>query len=271
MDYRVSFIVAVLCVVYFWAYLSMNRKLRESSVKEREEYSTVMDGMQETLSGIKTIRLFREENFFTTRFSKIVNNHYHFLLKLQNWKSMGQSATSAVTDLIPVVALLSCVFFITKGEMTLGTAISFYTFLPSLWEPIQNLTDVNLARQMSKSVEERLDNLLIQACDIQASLPLQGQPDEQIKFKNLSVNDLYFAYQQEHTIYNDFNFTLNHGDRLAIIGPSGCGKSTLINLLLGYLKPDKGKIILNEKEIQAQPEGKLLSFTTMLPQDIFVF
>jgi cobalt/nickel transport system ATP-binding protein len=64
-----------------------------------------------------------------------------------------------------------------------------------------------------------------------------------IKVKNLS-----FSYEQDDCVFQDFNFNLKKGERIALIGDNGCGKTTFFKLIMGLLKPDAGQIkIFNQK------------------------
>ncbi len=68
------------------------------------------------------------------------------------------------------------------------------------------------------------------------------------------IKHLYKAYEERngemHYILNDVNLEIESGEFICILGKSGCGKSTLLNLLAGYLKPDQGAILVDEREIK---------------------
>ena len=67
-------------------------------------------------------------------------------------------------------------------------------------------------------------------------------------FKKLEFKNVSFAYNEKNSVLNDLNFKINLSESVLITGPSGCGKSTTVDLILGFFKPTKGKILVNEKE-----------------------
>ena len=62
----------------------------------------------------------------------------------------------------------------------------------------------------------------------------------------LEAKDISFQYTKNNIILDHVSFTVNPGERVALIGPSGCGKSTLAQILSGYLPPSSGSVLLNE-------------------------
>ena len=77
-----------------------------------------------------------------------------------------------------------------------------------------------------------------------------------IKFKQkkplLKLEDISIAFAKR-TILQDINLEINHGEILGMLGPNGVGKSTIFNLITGLIKPDKGKIIINDEKVNDYP------------------
>ena len=93
-------------------------------------------------------------------------------------------------------------------------------------------------------------------------------PDK--KLDSLEVEDLGFNYDDKKVIFKSVNIKLEKGLVYGICGPSGSGKSTFINLLLGFLKPNKGKIKFNNKII-SENLREWRNNIGFVPQDIFLF
>lgn len=77
---------------------------------------------------------------------------------------------------------------------------------------------------------------------------------------SLKVENLIFSYpgQKESVVLSDLCFEFFEGQSYSISGPSGCGKSTLSSILMGYLAPKKGRVVLGEREIHGVPSKKVL-------------
>lgn len=65
----------------------------------------------------------------------------------------------------------------------------------------------------------------------------------------LEAKDVSFGYTKKNLVLNHINFSVNAGERVALIGPSGCGKSTLSQILSGYLTPSSGRVLFNGKSL----------------------
>ena len=65
---------------------------------------------------------------------------------------------------------------------------------------------------------------------------------KKVTFNSLRFKSVNFDYVGKTNIFNNINFKINHGDKICIIGETGSGKSTLVNLILGLIRPSKGKI-----------------------------
>jgi len=84
---------------------------------------------------------------------------------------------------------------------------------------------------------------------------------------NLVINNLYFSYNEDSTIFNDLNLDVRAGEFLAILGPSGCGKTTLLNLLSGFYQSDAGHVLLRGQEIEPEDPhfGYVFQSATLFP------
>lgn len=82
----------------------------------------------------------------------------------------------------------------------------------------------------------------------------------------LEVQDLEFSYHHGRTIFEDVNFSLDHGEILTILGPNGAGKSTLLNCMTNLLTPSSGKVLLEGKDIRQIPLKEVARVIGYVPQ-----
>lgn len=270
-EWKTASMVLVLSLMFFLAYLRLNKKLRITGKAEREAYSSVLNSAQEILGGMETIQKFQKESYFSNRFAHQAQQYYKNMTKLQYWKSLGQSSVDMLTQAAPVLAIVVTAVFLFYGQTTIGAVISIYAFLPYLWEPLRNLTDVNIAKQQAKVVEQRLIDLF----DTDEISKLEIKPQllkpvfsgiECIIFDHVS-----YSYDSIHEVIHDLSFKIQKGQRIAITGPSGSGKSTLIKLLIGELSPVTGSISINGLPMKKGEKTSFLNFFSIMPQNIFLF
>ena len=254
-------------VIFFLVYIQINKFLRKSAVKEREGFSTLMTEANETLAGINTIQLYSAQDHTANYFTNLVDTYEHRLSKLKYWETLSKAATNAIMSIIPIAAILAGIFYLVGGgNVTVGTIIAFYYFLPRLKDPVMALTDFNVGMQNAKAVEKRLEELLVKEEGESKDLEKISTID-QLEFK-----DVGFGYpDDEVTILSKLNVKLERGDSLAITGPSGAGKTTLMRLLMHQEIPSQGEILINGKNSEGIDPDSYTARISVLPQDVYVF
>ncbi len=257
-----ALIVTIFSLFYFLYYSTLNRKLRKYSEKERESYSRLMDVTEEALSGYDAILKNQGESFFEERLSKETESNYRSLMNVQKWKSLGTTATQFLLDSIPLLIMIAGAYMVFNGQSTIGVLFSFYTYIPSLSQPITNLTDANMTIQSGKAVEERVSSLL-QKNDDSAGQEITG-------IQSLSFDDVTFAWGEKPLIHH-LSFTVKKGDRIFVEGPSGIGKSTLMKLIMKEIVPQAGSIHVNSTNIKEISTKDYYKHISTVPQDFFIF
>ena len=82
---------------------------------------------------------------------------------------------------------------------------------------------------------------------------------------NLSIKNVYFHYEEGNNLLNSLSFNVNKGDTIGIVGPSGSGKSTLVSIILGFLKPTKGQVLLDGVSIDEVAAPDYFSYVPQFP------
>jgi ABC-type multidrug transport system fused ATPase/permease subunit len=88
---------------------------------------------------------------------------------------------------------------------------------------------------------------------------------------SVTFSDVSFGYENDDVSINKVSFNLSPGEKVAIVGKSGAGKSTLIDLILGFYRPDKGKIEIGSIDISSILPMDLKSHIAFISQDVFLF
>lgn len=95
-----------------------------------------------------------------------------------------------------------------------------------------------------------------------------NSPNRHNDFGELTLNDVSFSYNDQNEILNNINLTILKGDKIGIVGNSGSGKTTLMNLLLGFLQPTNGALLLDQEKLSPKDWQKHLSY---VKQNVFIF
>ena len=83
--------------------------------------------------------------------------------------------------------------------------------------------------------------------------------------RRMSIKNVSFFYQKENLILNSISVELKKGDVLGIVGPSGSGKSTLLSIIIGLIKPSKGAVFLNDKNVIDLPSSEYFAYVPQFP------
>jgi ABC-type multidrug transport system fused ATPase/permease subunit len=142
-------------------------------------------------------------------------------------------------------------------------AICFFRILPSVNRIVVNLNSLQYSQKSSELIS---NEFLFSHSSIQAETKLTT-----IEFASLNFSDVNFSYNKKNAnLLNNLNFSINKGDFVGIVGKSGSGKSTLVLILLGFIKPTKGTVIINNKYdlyLENLNWGKLVGY---VPQETYL-
>ncbi len=209
---------------------------------------------------------------------KVYGKYKLFLNKINNISSKYTDAEVSIRFLVPFprilieIIVLSSFFLVLSFSVLFGNKIQLMSLLifgyaslriiPSLNE---FMTSINVARSAKKAVNDlykyALENL---------NKPNNKNRLKKNKFQKLIVKKLNFKYQNsKFQSIKNLSFEINRGDFLGIIGPSGVGKSTLMKILIGFIKPNNGKLILNGFN-KKNYEINIRNFSSYIPQDNFI-
>ena len=249
-------------------YILINRHLRRTSLKEREEFSLLMDEANETIQGINTIQLYTSEDHFANQFNHSVERYEHELTKLKFWQTLSKATINAMTSIVPLAAITGGIVFLSMGGYIKGgDIVAFYYLLIRLKDPVKELADFNVNMQNAKAVEARLASILNRE-DIDNNK--NAKPIDTIN--EIEFKEVTFQYEDADVpSLNQLNLTLTKGDIVAITGTSGKGKSTLLRLLKRQLEPTKGQIRINRTDYLNVERVSYIDKISVVTQEVFIF
>nr|WP_330377549.1 ABC transporter ATP-binding protein [Cellulosilyticum ruminicola] len=170
------------------------------------------------------------------------------------------------------------VFFIgyrlvVTGEIQIGTLLAFCMYVGMFWRPIMNLSTFYNTLITNLSAAERIFGILDEVPAIKNIDEATGKPLPQLDtiIGRIIFDHVSFAYDQENLVLDDVNFTVNPGERVALVGPTGAGKTTIISLLSRFYDPTVGRILIDGKDIKKVDLESLRSQMGIMLQDTFLF
>lgn len=246
-------------------------RIRKANKKVLREFSDISGYMQERMAGFAVVKLFGMEEQEKDRFHDISESIYRNNRKVNRYFSLGEALTASFSEIICAVVVCFAAGFIVKGDMSIGDMIVFYSYLGYFITPIRRFAELNVTYARSIAGIERVYEILDTKPDIvekkePARLPENARMD--IAFRHVS-----FQYDKHSYIHNidDVSFSVQEGEKIALVGSSGCGKTTIVNLLTRFYDTDSGTIYLAGKELREYSLDSLYAQMGMVFQETILF
>jgi len=268
--YSSSFIIFSLMTAIF--YFLLKNKLVDKGKALQIEHSKNIKIIGQSFSSIKEIKISQKENFFVNLyytsvnlieklyfFSYLVSKYPRLLLEILAVLMITSFAFimfffDAEGQLIPLLALLAaaCIRFIPALNSIIGSLNSLKFYSPSFDLIYKQLKTALSAKDATNKIANNLNK-------------------DKINFDiEIALKDVSFSYPNSNKLaLENVNLNIKKGEIIAIIGSSGSGKTTLINLILGFISPNKGEIKVDNKNIINNLES-WQSKLGYVPQDVYL-
>jgi ATP-binding cassette, subfamily B, multidrug efflux pump len=268
MDIPLSLVTLSVLPVLIYGTFLFRKKVRESYRDVRLHLARLNAYMQEHITGMNIVQIFRNEKSELKRFSSI-NSEY----REANIKSIFYYAIFYPgVELLSSVAIGLIIWYgggeIIQGTLTIGVLFAFIQFTEMFFRPIRDLSEKYNIMQTAMASSERIFKLLDNNTFIKnpdSPLTLQNVKGE-IEFRNV-----WFAYNDEDYVLKDISFKINPGETVAIVGHTGAGKTSIINILTRFYDISKGEILLDGINISHVDKRELRKNISTVLQDVFLF
>lgn len=246
-----------------------NGKMKTAFKRNREKIADINSQIEDSLSGIRVVKSFANENVEMKKFN--AGNENFVAAKKLSYKYMGiyNSGLGAMSTLITVIVLLAGVSLMLNGSIVVTDLITFLLYINNFTEPVRKLVNFTEQFQNGYSGFERFLEILSIAPDI------ADEPDAvslkevkgAIEFKKVS-----FYYENEsEKVLDNLDLKVEAGDYIALVGPSGVGKTTLCSLIPRFYEVSEGGIFLDGTDIRHIKLEELRSHIGIVQQDVYLF
>ncbi|GBF78787.1 ABC transporter ATP-binding protein [Aphanothece sacrum] len=255
-------------IVYF------QQQYRKANYQSREKLSDLNSMLQENVTGINIVQLFRREQFNAELFRHINQQYRNSVDKT----IFHDSAVSATLEWISLVAIGGVLWlggiFILNETITFGTLSAFILYSQRLFNPLRQFADKFTMFQSGFTGIERISELMNEPINIvEAKHNIQSletlnksEISGEIRFENV-----WFGYKKDEFVLKNLDFIIPPGEKIALVGPTGAGKSSIIRLLCRLYEPSKGRILIDGIDIRDIPKVELRQYIGMIFQDSFLF
>jgi ATP-binding cassette subfamily B multidrug efflux pump len=244
------------------------RGARESFRQVRRWVAQINAFLQENLTGMSVVQLFRREEKNLGRFREINRRHADANMAGIFYYAVFYPAIEFLAALATALILLYGGGRVLRGTITLGALVAFIQYSDRFWRPISDLSDKFNILQAAMASSERIFTLLDTPPQVlpPASPVPRPRAEGRVAFEGVS-----FAYAEDTWVLKDIDFVVEPGRSVALVGATGAGKTSIISLLARFYDVQKGRITLDGVDIRDWDPSALRSSLAVVLQDVHLF
>lgn len=265
-DYKITlFLSAFLLINALILVKILSPMIKKAGVKRERAMKDFFETLETNLSNFKFIKLRAKEKDVTSLFSSQSFDFSRANITSESVNAMPRIFLEAVGFCVLILVVILLVMQ-RKGDISGSLAmismfvLALYRLMPSANRIITSYHDLLYYRSSLDIIYQAL-----QSKD-------ENLKDEKIDFKeSIELKNISFAYKDKPLLFENLNFSIKKGEKIALVGESGGGKSTLVDLLCSLLKPDKGELLVDSKIINEANCKDYRQKIGYIPQQIYLF
>ena len=259
----------ILVIVMFVFSFRQNAKMQETFMENRRKIGDVNASLQDTLSGIRVVQSFANEDIERAKFKK--SNEAFLISKRDNYHCMGSFMSSNLffQGMMYLVTLVYGGYLIAQGEMQTADLAMYALYIGIFISPIQILVELVEMMQKGLSGFRRFLDVMETESEIRDADNAAELTDVKghVRYDHVS-----FHYSDDETpVLSDISIDIPAGKSIALVGPSGSGKTTICSLLPRFYDVTGGSITVDGKDIRGLTLKSLRSQIGMVQQDVYLF
>lgn len=230
----------ILRLLLYKPYQQLNEEVIVTGAKQQSNF-------MESVRAIQSVKLFGNESQRQTVWNNYYADNMNASIKVGKLNISYVFINTFLFGLENVLVIYLAATQVIDGFLTVGMLFAFMSYKRQLTTKASALVDKTIEFKMLSLHMERLGDIVL----TEQEQDIEGQREIDEVKGVLSLKNISFKYSDNDPyILQDLNFDIEQGQSIAIVGPSGCGKTTLVKIMLGLLKPEKGKVILDGYDIR---------------------
>jgi ATP-binding cassette subfamily B protein/ATP-binding cassette subfamily C protein len=241
---------------------------RKTYRKVRTRLARINAFLAEHLAGMSVIQLFNRETAKENEFEE--TNHSYYRATLQQLTVFA--IFRPTMDILFYVALCIVIWFGSKdlisGILTFGTLYAFINYIDMFFQPLKDISEKFDIVQNALSSSEKIFKLMDETEGLEPETP-KGK--EKVEKGAIVFSDVVFGYSTDNEVLKNITFSVNPGEKIAVVGETGAGKTSMIGILTGLYPIKSGIIEIDETPIEQYNIQQLRSSIAVVLQDVFIF
>ena len=282
MDWRLALVTFAVLPAIAWVTHWFRLNARESYRRVRLQLARINAFLQENVSGMATVQVFRREARNFEEFERINRAH-----RDANVESIFYYATFyPAVELLGAVATALILWYgggrAVQETVELGVLVACLQYSQRFFKPISDLSEKFNVLQSAMASSERIFGLLDTPVEITSPPAVSAPPPAPGRVRppaparaagggRIRFEHVWFAYRDGAHVLRDVSFEVAPGARVGVVGATGAGKTTLFNLLMRFYDVDRGRITIDGVDVREMPLDELRRRFGLVLQDVHLF
>jgi len=268
MNWRLALVAFAVVPLIALITVLVRGKLRRNFVKLKALTGRINGFFAENMSGMRIVQIFRKENEKHDEFDELNVGYFHAARTQVRMNSLMRPLVEVVNQLgIAIMVWYGC-RHIGLGTLEIGMLYAFTNYIKQFFEPINDLAEKYTTISSAVVSTDRIFELLDDPTQLEDVVT--GEDVEELHGK-VEFQNVWFAYNDENWVLKDVSFTIEPGQSVAFVGTTGAGKSTIISLISRFYTIQKGRILLDGRDINTLSLEQLRRHVAVVLQDVFLF
>jgi ATP-binding cassette, subfamily B, bacterial len=246
LSWQMTIVTLILSPLALMTLRFVAKKVFEADLRTMMRNREVMGELEETISGISDIQVFNAEQHRSERFHESSGSFAKNFALMKIWMHASSEGTQIYVALSTALVLITGVAFSASFNLNFNSLVQFFTFVPLMYQPVSRIVGYYTTyRAISPNIVTTY-----QLLDTKPTVAERPDAEELGDVDgNIVLEDVVFGYSPDQRILDGLSFSVKKGETVALVGPIGSGKSTIFNLLLRFLDPQRGQIVLDGHDI----------------------
>ena len=222
----------------------------------------------EVLGAVRVVQAFTREDFEDERFSRQSSSTLGANLEATRLQARFSPLVDVLAGLGTAVVLFVGTHRVLSGQLSLGLLLVFLSYLGSLYKPMRQLSKLTYVNAKGVASAERVSEVFEAEPDVQ---DLPGAVTAPRLNGTVRLEEVEYAYVDGHPVLHDLDLDVEAGQVVAVVGPSGAGKSTFVSLIPRFFDPQRGRVLLDGRDVRTLRLSSLRAQIAIVPQEPLLF
>jgi subfamily B ATP-binding cassette protein MsbA len=267
-DWQLALVAMIMIPITAFFSKNLGKKMGKRTLDSAEKTDRFVKFLSEIIKGSLLIKIYQKEHDEIKNINQVIEDQWKAHRKTQQ-TFLG---AAPVMETISAIAIAIVVFFAGyrsfQGALSLGEFVSFLAALMLAYQPVRALAGLNIGIKSGLVAVRRTYEIIDRINLVKEESHL---PELKINRGNIEFIDINFSYPNNVQALKGVNGSINGGEKVGFVGVSGSGKTTLLNLIPRFFHLSKGKIIIDDQNINEVRLGSLRNKISLVSQDIILF